>query len=159
MKVDKKFDPEWDLVYLYNKNDHQYRVIKKPEPIFGEDLDKVYVREGCTVLSDGRWWYWKLLEPIEYNEWKEENGLIDVLDNENITPDFTFSNRINQGQGTVGNPAPRFLGRDDNNWMGADPREVPMHINSDMLSDLTIAHLMLSEYLQDGVENPNKAKK
>lgn len=159
MKVDNKFDPAWDLVYLYDKQRHEYRVIKQPEPIFGEDLDKLYVREGCTVLSDGQWWYWKLEEAEEYSEWKEANGLIDMLDNPTVTPDFIFSNRINGGNGTVGHPAPRFLGRDDNNWAGLDPMEVPMHLNSEMLGDLVISHLMLSEYLQDGVENPKDIKK
>lgn len=157
-KVARKFDPEWDLVYLLNTNHYQYSVIKKPESIPGEDYDKVYVKEGCTVVEDGRWWYWRLRTPVEYDEWKAIGNWADVNDNENYSPDFIFTNRINRGRGTIGFPAPRFVGRDGNNWMRLHPLEVPNHIDSDILGDLILGHLMLSEYLQEGVADPKLAK-
>jgi hypothetical protein len=157
-KVARKFDPEWDLVYLLNREHYQYCVIKKPEAIPGEDYDKVYVREGCTVYEDGRWYYWRLRKPVEYEEWKAMGPWADVNDKEEYSPDFIFTNRINRGRGTVGFPAPKFVGRDGNNWVRGHPLEVPNHIDSDILGDLILAHLMLSEYLQDGVEDPKKAK-
>lgn len=159
-KVERKFDPDWDLVYVIDRGNYDYHVIKKPEPIPGEELDEVFVREGVTVFADGRWYYWKLLKPMEYEQWKTEgHDYKDVTDDENFTPDFIFANRINSGKGTVGHPAPRFVGRSDNNWIGADRRIVPNHIDSDILGDLILGHLMLAEYLQDGVENPKTAKK
>ena len=76
-----KFDPEWDITYLLDKNDYHYHVIKNPEPIPGTgDYDQLFVTEGITVHDDGRWYYWHLLEPTEYNEWKMMNGLVDLND-------------------------------------------------------------------------------
>lgn len=159
MNVAAKFDPDWDLVYLHDTNCHTYQVVKKPEPIPGEDLDKLFVREGCTVNHDGQWWYWRLQGAEEFESYKEKRGLIDVTNNKIVTPDWVFSNRINQGNGTEGHPAPQFIGRDENNWIDGNPLVIPDHITSDMLGDLTLAHLMLSEYLQEGTPNPKTPKK
>lgn len=156
--VARKFDPDWDLVYLLNTSQYRYCVIKKPEAIPGEDYDKVYVKEGCTVEEDGRWHYWRLRTPIEYDSWKAAYDWVDVNDNEKYTPDFIFANRINRGRGTIGFPAPKFVGRDGNNWIRGHPLEVPNHIDSDILGDLILAHLMLAEYLQEGVEDPRTKK-
>jgi hypothetical protein len=188
--VDRKFDPDWDLVYLINLDQYKYMVINKPQPVPGfvpegvkeEDVDPhwVYVREGITIHSDGRWYYWKLRQPIEYDRFKNISGLTPSFpveggrwgemfnEDRTYTPDFIFTNRINNGKGTVGHPAPRITPRHegDNNWIGFDDglspplaEIVPDYVLSEDLDDLILAPLMLSEYLQEGVENPKLSKK
>jgi hypothetical protein len=169
-KTDPKFDPAWDLVYLLDRDDHRYAVIQKPEPVFGEDYNQLYVKKGCFVFTDGQWFFWELLEPVKYEEWKRRDPILktrwnDVNDNPALVPDYIFANRINNAGGTVGHPAPRFkFVEDENNWQGYDQPpfnkvfNVPDHVSSERLDDLLNAHLLLSEYLQDGVENPKTAK-
>jgi hypothetical protein len=182
-KVDRKFDPEWDLVYMLDRNDHRYVVVKKPEQIPGfvpegmkeEDVDPetLYVREGCIVHADGRYYYFRLRQPMDLEQFKNGGSpfrgqWVDVTDDRSFTPDFIFTHRINNGSGTVGHPAPRFVPdlEGDNNWIGFDdgmspplPEIVPDYVTSEMLDDLILGHLMLSEYLQEGVENPKNPKK
>lgn len=182
MKVDRKFDPDWDLVYALDPDTPCYIVVKKPEVIPGyvpkgmkdEDVDPswLYVKEGCIVEKDGRWYYFVLRQPLRWSEFKQGkspfgNRWVDVQDNPTFLPDFIFSNCINNGSGTVGYPAPRFVPRldDDNNWIefydGKSPplpQIVPDTVTSEMLDDLFTAHLLLSEYLQEGTENPKTKK-
>lgn len=181
-KVDRKFDPEWDLVYLLDRDNHRYMVVKKPEQVPGfvpkgmkeEDVDpaEIYVREGCIVQADGRWYYFVLREPMEYDAFKKGHlpfggKWVDVTDDPSFTPDFIFTHRINGGGGTVGHPAPRFVPNleGENNWIGFDDgmspplaQIVPDFVTSEMLDDLVLGHLLLSEYLQEGVENPKTSK-
>lgn len=182
-KVDRKFDPDWDLVYLIDRDTHRYAVVKKPEPIPGyvpegmkeEDVDpeEIYVKEGCIVHDDGRWFYFRLRKPMALDVFKGggspfSSRWLDLSDNPSYTPDFIFTGRINKGAGTVGHPAPRFVPNLEgtNNWIDFDdgmspplPEIVPDYVTSEMLDDLVLGHLMLSEYLQEGVENPKTAKK
>jgi hypothetical protein len=178
----RKFDPEWDLVYLIDADDYRYAVIKKPEHVFGlvekdghgkeleEDYDQLYVQEGCIVHRDGRWYYFRLKKPMKYEDFKRGRSLVggnwmDSTDDPRFTPEGIFVQRINGGHGTVGHPAPVFQTRLDesNNWMGftdfPPPAEVPENVTSEMLGDLIIAHMMLSDYLQEGVEDPSAPKK
>jgi hypothetical protein len=139
-----KFNPEWDIVYLFHKDRHEYCVIKKPEPIPGEK--PLMVREGCTVMSDGRWYYWRLLKPVNYKTWMAENRWSDQLSAE---PDKVVAARLNSGQpGVI--PAPVFKDREDNNWIGGHPLVVPNHLTMEMLDDLACAHLQLCDELQEG---------
>jgi hypothetical protein len=189
-KTERKFDPDWDLVMLIDANAHRYAVVKKPEQMPGytpegmkeEDVDPetLYVREGCIVFSDGRWFYFKFRKPMDYDDFKRGHlpfasympdgspSFRDISDDPRFTPDFIFANRINNGRGTVGFPAPVFRARleGDNNWIGFDdgmspplPEIVPDYVTREQLDDLTIAHMMLAEYLQEGVENPKNPKK
>jgi hypothetical protein len=175
IKVNRKFDPRWDLAYIYDANDYRYAVVKDPEPIpgmvemvDGKEVDvpmsQLFVKEGCIVMADGRWFYWRLKKPMKWESFKAGNSFLggqwmDLTDNAALTPDFIFANRINKGQGTVGHPAPEFRAREDNDWVGYDMYEVPNNVASDQLEDLQLAELILSEYLRDGVEDPKKAKK
>lgn len=180
--VKKKFDPQWDLVYMIDSLDHRYAVMKIPELCPGfvpkgmkeEDVDddQLYVREGIIVHPDGRWYYFILRAPLELENFKAGHSFsggkwADVTDNKKYTPDFIFANRINRGQGTEGYPAPRFVPRleGDNNWIGFDDGEspplaeiVPDYVTSEQLDDLVLGHQLLAEYLQDGVEDPTKSK-
>jgi hypothetical protein len=181
MAVARKFDPDWDLVYLIDSNDYRYAVVKKPELAPGfvpkgmkeEDVDpeEIYVREGCIVHADGRWYYFILREPMAYTLFKGGHSPFhgvwqDITDSPKLTPDAIFTSRINKGKGTVGFPAPRFAMRfGDNNWVGFDDglspplaEIVPDYVTTEMLDDLTIAHMVLAEYLQEGVEDPKKSK-
>ncbi len=180
-KIDRKFDPDWDLVYAMDQDDYRYMVVKKPETIPGyvpkgmkdEDVDPswTYVKEGCIVHGDnGQWYYFVLRQPMKWEEFKRRGSpfggrWIDVTDSSEYLPDFIFAARINSGSGNVGHPAPRFVPRldGDNNWIEFDdgkspplPQIVPDNVTSEMLDDLFTAHLLLSEYLQDGTENTKK---
>lgn len=182
MNVDRKFDPDWDLVYVLDRNAPRYMVVKKPEQIPGyvpkgmkdEDVDPswIYVKEGCIVHSDGQWYYFVLREPMRWDKFKDEGSPFgsywnDALDNPKFVPDYIFANRINDGAGNFGHPAPRFVPRldGDNNWIDFDdgmspplPQIVPDNVTSEMLDDLFTAHLLLAEYLQEGTENPKTKK-
>jgi hypothetical protein len=185
-RVERKFDPEWDLVYLLDANQHRYAVVKKPDVIPGyvpegmkeEDVDPdtIYVQEGIIVHADGRYYYFKLRKPMDYDAFKAGRApfdgrgrWMDIDDDPRFSPDFIFTARINSGAGTVGHPAPRFVPDIDdgeNNWIGFDdgmspplPQIIPDYVTSEMLDDLILGHLMLSEYLQEGVENPKNPKK
>lgn len=139
-----KFNPEWEIVYLLSSNSYNYCVIKKPEPLPGEKT--LMVREGCTVLQDGRWFYWKLLKPTDYAKWRIKEGWDDRYQN---TPDFVVANRLNGGApGKI--PAPMFKARMDNNWIDGNPLVIPNYVSVEMLGDLSLAHLQLCDELQEG---------
>lgn len=138
------FNPEWDIDYLFHKDDYQYCVIKKPEPLPGEK--KLMVREGCTVYHDGRWYYWRLLKPKAYETWKADGRWDDRYKTE---PNKVVTARLNKGQ-QPGVPAPVFKPHDNNNWGDHDPRVVPWHLTEEMLGDLMLAHMQLSDELQEG---------
>jgi hypothetical protein len=182
-KVERKFDPNWDQIYMLDADDYRYCVIKRPEMCPGfvpegmkeEDVDPraIYVREGCIVHADGRWYYFKLRKPMNLEVFKQRGSpfkgfWMDVTDKKDYTPDFVFVSRINRGAGTVGHPAPKFVPNNegDNNWIGFDdglspplPKIVPDYVSRDDLDNLTTAHWLLAEYLQEGVENPKNPKK
>lgn len=182
-KIERKFDPDWDLVYMIDRDQHRYAVMKKPEQMPGfvpegmkeEDVDPgtLYVREGCIVHGDGRYYYFRLRQPMDYIAFKQGHAFcsgqwLDVTDSREYTPDFIFTHRINNGAGTVGHPAPRFVPdlEGENNWIGwydgltpPLPPIVPDFVTSEMLDDLILGHLMLAEYLQEGTENPKNPKK
>lgn len=151
-----KFNPNWDIWFLVHRDDYQYCVIKKPEPIPGEK--ELMVREGCTVLSDGRWFYWSFRKPQDYEEWKTNGRWTDKYMN---TPDTVVSTRLNQGNpGVI--KAPVFKANEDNNWQGYHnhPTKVlviPERITDEDLGDLMLAHLQLCEELQEGKPMPKKA--
>jgi hypothetical protein len=183
VKVEPKFDPDWDVIYLLDQDDYRYMVVPRPEIIPGyvpegvkeEDVNEkaLYVREGCIVHADGQWYYFRLRKPMELQQFKRrgspfKGNWVDITDDEKFTPDFIFAQRINRGAGTVGHPAPRFVANleGENNWVGFDdgkspplPQIVPDYVMTEQLGDLVLGHVMLAEYLQDGVENPKLPKK
>jgi hypothetical protein len=171
----KKFDPDWDLVYLIDDQSYRYMVVKKPEYVPGLEeekeevnYDQLYVQEGCVVQADGRWFYFRLPVPMKWEIFKGGHSFLggrwyDVEDIDQFTPDNIFIKRINEGHSTVGHPAPVFKPRweGENGWTRYHPIRdaVPHNVTSEMLGDLVLAHMMLSEYLQEGVEDPSKSKK
>lgn len=164
-----KFNPDWEIDYLFDRKDYRYCVIKRPEPIMGDKV--LMVKEGCIVHDDGRWFYWQLRQPIPYESFKHghpQMSVISALWNDGLKtdPDKVVSSRLNRGHpGVI--PAPVFKRRGDddeeNNWIGNnnfDPRNpvvVPDYVPEEMLGDLTIAHLQLCDELQEGKPLPKIA--
>lgn len=146
-----RFIPELDLVWLYHKDEHLYCVIKKPEVTPGDEKRVRMVREGCTVLQDGRWFYWRLLKPVPYGAWAIRERWSDQLQKE---PDKVVAARLNGGQLSTGSDGlalpPQFKAREDNNWAGGNPLVFPPHVTDEMLGDLLMAHLQLSEEVREG---------
>lgn len=137
------FNPDWDIQYLMHISSYKYCVIKKPEPIPGENTPMV--REGCTVMEDGKWWYWRLKTPRPYSEWLGDTW----SDDYSSDPNRIVTLRLNRGApGKI--PAPQFIARDGNNWPSGNEEVIPDHITDEMLGDLKLAHLQLCEELQEG---------
>ncbi len=147
-----RFIPELEITWLIHKDDYYYCVIKKPEPIPGDEKKTLMVQEGCTVFSDGRWYYWRLLKPRSYATWKAEERWDDRY---SADPDKVVAARINGGKLKEGPDdgrvlPPRFKARNDNNWVGQHPMIVPNHLTDEMLGDLMVAHNQLSEEVREG---------
>jgi hypothetical protein len=135
----KPFIPALDIVYLMGYG--KYCVIKAPEPIPGET--EPMVREGCTVFPDGRWYYWKLQKPVNYVKWCVEQAYNDGYKK---TPDVVVKHILK-----TGTLPPVFKERHgDNNWKEGNPKVIPDYITDDMLGDLAVAHLQLSEEIREG---------
>lgn len=141
-----------DLVWLFHSDDYRYCVVKKPVSRMGTN-EPPKVREGCTVFSDGRWFYWCRETAVDYEAWKSKNRWCDHLAND---PDEVVRARLNGGRLTTNGGEdglvlpPEFKERGDNNWVKKSELVVPSVVTYEMLGHLRLAHLQLSEEVRTG---------